>query len=263
VFLLQMKMKGKDKKIQIKHSVSLWNYFHYMKTPGLNHTIELLRQWNFGIELWNRFGEHEDLFSKSMIAKLKPQLQGMDISIHSADGNDFDFHKKQIDAAADYGAKVVVLHTDNLTDKKDLSLNIELAKNITNYASNCGVSLALENGEFDFLVNALKNIEGLKICLDLGHVYFTSDPLEKYLKTFKHRIIHLHIHDVFPQGHESTSHTFQEHYIPGTGKIHKDDWDLLISILKEIDFEGMAVFEIAPRDPLQTAFIARSFMEQL
>ena len=187
----------------------------------------------------------------------------MDISVHTADGNDFAFHKKQIDAAADYGAKVVVLHTDNLTDKKDLSLNIELGKNVASYASNCGIDIALENGNFDFLVSAVENIEGLKICLDLGHVYFTPEPLEEYLEAFKDRIIHLHIHDAFPQGHETTTHTFKEHYVPGTGEIPKDDWDLLISVLKEIDFEGMAVFEIAPRDPLQTAFIARKFMEQL
>jgi sugar phosphate isomerase/epimerase len=234
-----------------------------MNVPTLDHAIELLRQWNFGIELWNHFGEHEDLFDKSMIARLKPHLQGMDISIHSAKGNDFDFHKKQIDAAADYGAKIVVLHTDNLIDKKTLSMDIELGSKVVSYANNCRVEIALENGKFDLLVSATEKIKGLKICLDLGHVYFTSDPLEKYLKTFKDRIIHLHIHDVFPQGHESTAHTFKEHYVPGTGKIPKDDWNLLISVLKEINFEGMAVFEIAPRDPLQTAFIARNFMEQL
>lgn len=234
-----------------------------MNAPTLDHTIELLRQWNFGIELWNRYPEHKDLFKKSAIAKFKDLLQGMDISVHTADGNDFDFHKKQIDAASGYGAKVVVLHTDNLIDKETLSLDVELGNNVVSYANEHGIEIALENGKYDFLVSAAENIENLKICLDLGHIYFTSDPLEKHLKAFKDRIIHLHIHDAFPDGHESTAHTFKEHYVPGTGKIPKDDWDILVRVLKEIDFEGMAVFEIAPRDPLQTAFIARNFMEHL
>jgi sugar phosphate isomerase/epimerase len=186
----------------------------------------------------------------------------MDIAFHTAGGNDFAFHKKQIDAAADYGARVLVLHADDLVDKSS-ALDIELGRKVVSYASERGIDLALENGELSFLIDAVQNIEGMKICLDLGHIYFTSDPLEKYLKAFKDRIIHLHIHDAFPQGHESTAHTFKEHYIPGTGKIPKDDWNLLISALKEIDFEGMAVFEIAPRDPLQIAFIARDFMKQL
>ena len=185
----------------------------------------------------------------------------MDISFHTAGGNDFAFHKKQIDAAADYGARVLVLHTDDLADKSS-SLDVELGRKAVSYANGRGIDLALENGELSFLVDAVRNIEGLGICLDVGHIYSTSDPIEEFLQLLKHRVIHLHVHDVL-KSQTNTVDTFMEHYILGTGKIPRSDWDLLIRVLKEIDFDGMAVFEIAPRTPLQTALLARTFMEDL
>ena len=55
----------------------------------------------------------------------------------------------------------------------------------------------------------------------------------------------------------------KDHFELGTGAIPTEDWELLASVLDEIDFKGIAVFEIRPRRPLQTALRAHTFFESL
>jgi hypothetical protein len=38
---------------------------------------------------------------------------------------------------------------------------------------------------------------------------------------------------------------------------------LLVATLREIDFDGTAVFEIRPRNPYQTAYLGRRFFDSL
>lgn len=51
-----------------------------------------------------------------------------------------------------------------------------------------------------------------------------------------------------------------DHYTCGTGGIPHEDWKKLGAVLREIDFDGMGVFEILPRQPLQTAPLAKRFL---
>ena len=55
----------KDKggnKVDMKYSVSLWNYFHYADVPSLERVITLLREQDYGVELWGSWREEKDLF---------------------------------------------------------------------------------------------------------------------------------------------------------------------------------------------------------
>ncbi len=87
--------------------------------------------------------------------------------------------------------------------------------------------------------------------------------MSKFLDALKERIIHLHIQDVLSEAEARLPCTGKDHYIPGTGGIPDKDWNLFATTLQEINFQGIAVFEIQPRNPLQTAFLGRTFMRTL
>jgi sugar phosphate isomerase/epimerase len=250
--------------MRIKYSVSLWNYSHYANVPSLERIITLLREQGYGIELWGSWrGDKKDLFDEVGRRGLKQVLQGMTVSLHTAGANTFDLHKKQIEAAADLGAEVVVLHPSDFVSRDNSNLDVSLACKAVAYASEHGVRLALENGQLPFLANAIEKVEGLGICLDVGHVYLTSDPMSKFLDALKERIIHLHIQDVLSEAEDGLPCTGKDHYIPGSGGIPDKDWNLFATTLGEINFQGIAVFEIQPRNPLQTALLGRTFMREL
>jgi len=249
--------------MRIKYSVSLWNYFHYASVPSLERIIMLLREQNYGIELWPSWKEEKDLFDEVGRKRLKYLLEGMEVTLHTGGGNTFDLHQKQIDAAVDFGAEVIVLHPSNLVSRNNSNLDVQLTSRAVAYTGERGVKLALENGKLPFLASTIERVDGLGICLDVGHVYFTSDPMSKFLDVLKERIIHLHLQDILPKGEDNLPHTGKDHYMLGTGGIPDTDWQLLAATLKEINFQGIAVFEIQPRNPLQTALLGMDFMQEL
>ncbi len=134
------------------------------------------------------------------------------------------------------------------------------------YASEKGVKLALENTKpwkLRDIAGAIDNVEGLGICLDVGHVYLREEPMREFLNALKERITHLHLQEIYSELESGLPLTGPDHYIPGTGGIPREDWELLFATLREIDFQGMGVFEIRPRNPLQTALLARDFVQGL
>ena len=64
-------------------------------------------------------------------------------------------------------------------------------------------------------------------------------------------------------GEAEMPHALRDHYTPGTGGIPTDDWHLLASTLRALDFRGMAVFEIRPRNPYHTARLGRQFFQDV
>jgi len=249
--------------VEIKYSISLWNYFHYTGSPDLSQVISHVREQDCGIELWG-FYKGESLYDEAGRKKIKPLLKDISVTLHTVGGsNSFDLQKKQIDAAAELGAGLIVLHPDDLVLKDKKTFDADLARAAVAYAKERSIKLALENGELLFLTNAIEKTEGLGICLDVGHIYFTPDPMGKFLAALKHRLIHLHIQDVLPEIEKKLPWRGDDHFIPGTGGIPEEDWDLVARTLKEIDFCGTAVFEIQPRNPLQTALLGKNFMREI
>lgn len=262
--------------MKVHYAVSLWNYFHYTgrsvpplqrtNVPSLDRIVALLREHGYGLELWASSEEDYDLVGGIAWKRLKHLLQGMRVSLHTSGANTFDLHRQQVDMAADVGAEVIVLHAHDLISKESLDLDVQLTCRIVAYAAEHGIRLALENagtGRLPFLVNATEKVKGLGICLDIGHIYFTPDPMSRFLDALEDRIIHLHVQDILPGTEPALALYGRDHYTPGTGGIPKPDWELLARALAAIDFQGMAVFEIRPRSPLQTAYLGKTFMKAL
>jgi sugar phosphate isomerase/epimerase len=249
--------------LNITFSVSLWNYYHYAFVPELNKLTEILREQGYGIELWGSW-KNEDIYSPEWRSRLKQITQGMRVSLHSTgSATTIELHKKQIDTAAEVGAKVIVNHPEDFYFNTTPEFNEELCNKAVEYAETNGVKLALENGKLPFLVTAINKVPELNICLDVGHVYFMTEPMTEFLSTLKNRLIHLHIQDILPKIEDNLPHTGKDHFIPGTGDIPTKDWQLIMKTLKEINYDGIAVFEIQPRNTLQTAFLGKNFIQKL
>jgi sugar phosphate isomerase/epimerase len=248
--------------MQIEYSVSIWNHTHHAAVGSLEEEIALIREHGFGVELWGSWRHEDDLYSEENRDRLRPVLGGMTVSLHSAFGRSWDRHKRQIDAAADWGGRVIVLHSSDLVAESGSELDVGLAREVVACAAERQVRIALENGQLPFLVNAIEKVEGLGICLDVGHVYLTPDPMSAFLDAIQERLIHLHLHDMLPPALVPPGAT-PDHYALGAGGIPEEDWGLLIKTLRRIDFEGIGVFEIRPRSPLQTALLGSAFMQRV
>ena len=249
--------------MRLRYAISLWNYTHYSQAPSLEEICQSLRQEGYGIELWGSWRDEPDLYGQAARHRLQQALAGMAVSLHTAGAPTWALHRKQIDAAAALGAGVVVLHPRDLVASQPGGLDAALARRAVAYAAERGVRLALENGPLPFLAQAAEQVPGLGICLDVGHVYATPDPMAAFLAALGERIIHLHIQDVVAPPEAGLAGAAKDHYVPGTGGIPRADWELLVRTLRQVDYQGLAVFEIQPRRPLQTAFLARGFLAGL
>jgi len=247
----------------IRYSISLWNFTHYAKPLSLERIIDNVRQQGFGIELWPSHPGEEDLYDAIGRKRIKPWVKGMTVSLHTAGHvNNFEQHRKQIDAAVDYDAEVLVLHPENLCRAGETTLDVETCGRIVEYAQQGGVKLALENGPLAFLSNAIQQVPGLYICLDTGHVYLSGPgSMAEYLSVIKGRLVHMHAQDTASPRHKALPLAWLDHYAPGDGGIPSDDWASIRATLKEIDFNGIAVFEVHPRNPFELAHDAMRFVE--
>lgn len=114
-------------------------------------------------------------------------------------------------------------------------------------------------------MDAIERVPGLNICLDVGHVYLTNDPMKSFMQALKEKIIHLHIQEILSEPERpllKEEGIIIDHYTPGTGGIPAADWSLCFETLEKVNFGGMAVFEIQPRKPLQTAALGRLFVDR-
>jgi len=237
--------------MQLNYRISMWNYTHYSRRMGLEEMVREIADAGYGIELWPAWREDGDLHNPVYRDRLKLLLSDIESSWHTGAVNDFEGNKTQVDTAAAVGSDVVVVHPGTIQVDGDTP-DYGLARGVVDYAKEQNVTIALENGPLDVLTRALEQVDGLAICIDTGHIYFTEQPMEAYLDALKHRLVHLHVQEA-----EASS----DHYVPGTGVIPKDDWNLFLQTLEEIQFSGAAVFEIRPRTPLQTAEAAIAFLE--
>ncbi|RLF12542.1 MAG: hypothetical protein DRJ98_00155 [Thermoprotei archaeon] len=118
-------------------------------------------------------------------------------------------------------------------------------KHIAEKARQLGIEITVENNPDPLfgvpsMLKPMVEIEGVKLCLDVGHVAYArwtvehrgmdlfkeeAVDLEEWVKTFKGKVLVGHLHD-----YAAEDHSFQDHLLPGTGSadVKKD-----LSLLKE------------------------------
>jgi sugar phosphate isomerase/epimerase len=242
---------GENSTASMKHNyrISLWNYFHYKAPGALERVIGSIREEGYGVEIWPAWFEENNIFDPVHRRRLKILLEDMPSSIHGGSQDTLEYQQLQIDTAAATNSDVIVVHSGNLRLGGE-NPDFEFAQVVLDIAAASGITIALENGDLRTLERSLDKLRGLKICLDVGHVYFTSNSMKDFVDSLVGDICHLHIQDTLGE---------MDHYVPGTGIIPMEDWRYLFEKLEENGFNGAFVLEIRPRNPMQHAQQTRDF----
>ncbi len=238
--------------MDLNYRISLWNYFHYHQPGSLEKVIDSIREAGYGVEIWERWFQREDLFGPLHRKRLQNLIGDIPSSLHAGGSDTIEQHENQIKTAVATDSDVIVVHPNHLRLRN--RPDYEFAQKIVDMAVDNGIVMALENSPLEILTEALKNLDNLEICLDVGHIYFTDRSMKEFVDSLKHDICHLHIQDTLGE---------IDHYVPGSGIIPESDWRYLFNALEEVGFEGAAVFEIRPRNPLQHAQLADDFLQRM
>ena len=239
--------------MKLNYRISLWNYFHYHQPGSLEQVVGQIREAGYGVEIWPGWFDEENVFAPENRGKLRGMIGDMPSSIHGGGPDTLEQHQLQIDTAADTDCDVIVVHPGNIRVGSE-EPDFEFAQSVVDLAESRGIMIALENGPLGVLTRALGGLEGLRICFDVGHVYFTKDPMKAFVDGLKEEICHLHLQDTLGA---------TDHYVPGTGKIPRQDWLYLFDSLESLGFNGASVLEIRPRIPLQHAAQTQEFFDSL
>jgi sugar phosphate isomerase/epimerase len=162
--------------------------------------------------------------------------------------------KKIIRLSNELGIKLVNFHSHSsglyVKDKKGkkIVLNnlVKSLKELVEYAKKYDIEVMLENAGESGEITELKDfkyiidrVPGLKVHLDIGHafLYGGTKNVENFIKTFKKKIVHIHIHDNHGK--------WDEHLPLGAGSI---DYKKVIKLLRKIKYNKTITFEIFSKD---------------
>ena len=153
--------------------------------------------------------------------------------------------KTAIDAALDLNGRVVVIHLipygikDENTRKMMINKGVKSVRELSKYALEKGIKLALENGQkqdYDdvlekFLNEEFKN-DPIGFCYDSGHEN-VKDKGFKLLEKFSDRLLIVHLHDNLGT---------DAHMLPYEGNIN---WDRFMKIFRGLNYPGNFLLESA------------------
>lgn len=256
--------------MRIQYAMSMWNFTHYADNISLERLAALIREMGWGVEFWVHWQDEHCLFDEMGRKRLKAATEGMPLSLHGAGEPAWEHHKMQIDAAAFCDARLIVVHAVHFmppgSAKGDIQkVDVDLIERTVEYAQSKGVMICLENTAYELapFVSIFEKVKGLKFCLDTGHVYNSPHSMAEILDALGPRLVHLHLEDIILPAEDGIPLAKNGHFTPGTGGIPLDDWQLLRSTLMEVDYDGIGVFEIRPRNPFQTVKMGEDFFENL
>lgn len=146
-------------------------------------------------------------------------------------------------------------------------LNLKYFKRFIPYLKETGVTICIENlfaydvlmqrhvlsaggdpDELNFYIDELGE-ENFGACYDSGHLNHFAGDEAQFIRKLGKRLKVVHFNDSFGKDF----HGMDWHLMPGQGDV---SWEIIATALKEIGYEGVANFEVCPR---QGAF----FMPQL
>ena len=151
-------------------------------------------------------------------------------------------------SAAEAGVSIAVLHPSAEPYKEEdrearLSLAIETVGQLTDAATACGITLALENlprtclcRTSDEMRRFLDAIPALRACFDTNH-NLIEDNLD-YRRAIGDRLVTLHVSDY--------DRIDEKHWMPMQGV---NDWRAIIETLESIGYRGRFLYETVEKNP--------------
>ena len=196
-------------------------------------------------------------FTDLNIASLNPEVRRLSLKAV----------EKAIQKAWKLNAGIVVIHPgfkgalEYFFPGKSLQVNLKAIRKLLSLAEELGVRLALENmpkGSWAILSTVEdfegffveEGLEGLGLALDVGHA-LTIGQVEAFLKKFKGKISHVHLHDNL--GEEDS------HLRIGAGKV---DWNSTLKALKEAGFNGYLIVE-SVQQPYQSLKTLKELLQKV
>jgi sugar phosphate isomerase/epimerase len=158
--------------------------------------------------------------------------------------------KRKIDVAKKLGINQITFHTHSRFiqpfyrkyQKEILDNFLFSLKELVQYAKKKDMEILLENAgeigeitQFNLIKYIAYRLPGIKIHLDIGHVYLFGGmkSIKAFILTFKERISHLHFHD---------NHGKRDEHLPiGKGKIN---YKSVVKLLKKINYDKTITFEV-------------------
>lgn len=159
--------------------------------------------------------------------------------------------KKAIDVANELGIKEINFHAQTypltLSNKKfrrqTIQNFIKSSEELVDYAARFNMGVMIENipkgkrksFEPDDFKQIFRGVNGLGFHLDVGHAFIGEGMrgVEKYIKTFKDRLWHVHLHD---------NHGKHDEHLPiGEGNI---DFRKVVKSLKKVEYNRTITLEV-------------------
>jgi sugar phosphate isomerase/epimerase len=160
------------------------------------------------------------------------------------------------------GAKLCVFHPgfhgalSNLNPGRDHRLNLEAIMELSEFAEEYGIQIAVENmpGKMFALLSKVEDFElffgtlgsEVGLALDVGHAN-TVKQLDQFLLKFGDRIVHVHAHD--------NDGDFDSHRGIGKGSVN---WVRAIQMLKEKNFDKYIMIE-----SLEDPYLGLKYLNEL
>ena len=158
------------------------------------------------------------------------------------------YFKELITKASDIGIDKFVVHpscepiSDEIRAEK-IKYSQESINDLAEFAHTCGSVIAVENLPRTCLGRDSKEMlelisvnEKIKVCFDTNHVL--KEDVIDFVKKVNDRIVTLHVSDC--------DFINERHWLPGEGKI---DWQALIAALKNVNYNGVWMYEIGFKAP--------------
>ncbi len=162
--------------------------------------------------------------------------------------------KKIIRTANELGIKLLNFHShsrglymkENKTKKQILDNWIRSLKELVEYGKKYGITIILENAAEKNEIVYIKDLKyivdrvpELRVHLDIGHAFINGgmSNVKEFIKTFRSKIEHIHIHDNHGQN--------DEHLPLGVASL---EYEKIVKLLKKIKYNKTITVEIFTRD---------------
>jgi len=245
--------------MHITYVLSSLSVANYTDKLTIEEGLQKIRDDGLGVELLDLWGTYSGLYERIHWNRWKNALKDMPRTVHAQFTiyppypDDFDMVKSmqnQIDFAKYVGAIIFVAHDFHLSPSTERNTIADhgMAGEIIAYAEEQGVQLALENGNYEMLEEALEKHPTVKVCFDTGHAAFPVQyphrdidlpyhGFEQMIDLVKSRLVHVHLQDCrgFADDHQP---------LGVRHGIGEERWQYLLAAMKEYDFDGVANLEI-------------------
>ena len=231
--------------MQIEYVVSTMVFWWREHHLSFEQECDFLKSLGFGVELWPTIRGHADCrYEKRNWTRLKEATTGMTVSLYSrTDGPTIQEWEEQIQCAKLLDAPIVA-DLRSLCISEDFGIaDWDFAGDVIKTAQANNVTLCVETGSLNAILQVGEKFDSVKYCLDTGYAYI--DPnihFNEYVDKLAERTAYIHLTDNYG--------TLDDHEPPGVrGGMPKENWYYLLEGLEKFDNKVIGAFEMFPCMP--------------